>query len=85
MYILFNIGTNQLKQVLPVILGHESEESQEGPTKRVIAGVAIVGVPPSLHAHESFWALSINMAVENNQCGLRPCFHSPLVLHKNIV
>lgn len=51
---------NQLEKALPVVLGHESEEGEEGPAKRVKAGVAIVGVPPSLHAHVSFWALSIN-------------------------
>lgn len=51
---------NQLEKVLPVVLGHESEEGEEGPAKRVKAGVAIVGVPPSLHAQVSFWAISIN-------------------------
>lgn len=39
----------QLEEVLPIILCHEAEESQEGPAEGVIAGVAIVGVPPSLH------------------------------------
>lgn len=40
----------QLEKVLPVVLRHETEESQEGPAEGVVAGVAIVGVPPSLHA-----------------------------------
>lgn len=40
----------QLEKVLPVVLCHETEESQEGPAEGVVAGVAIVGVPPSLYA-----------------------------------
>lgn len=40
----------QLEEVLPVVLCHEAEESQEGPAESVIAGVAIVGVPPRLDA-----------------------------------
>lgn len=40
----------QLEEVLPIVLCHEAEESQEGPAEGVIAGVAVVGVPPSLHA-----------------------------------
>lgn len=40
----------QLEKVLPVVLRHEPEESQESPAEGVIAGVAIVGVPPSLYA-----------------------------------
>lgn len=40
----------QLKEVLPIVLCHEAEESQEGPAEGVIAGVAIIGVPPSLYA-----------------------------------
>lgn len=59
------IGTNerranQVEKVLPAVLGHESEEGEESPAKRVKAGVAIVGVPPSLHAQVSFGALSIS-------------------------
>lgn len=53
-------SANQLEKVLPVVLGHESEEGQEGPAKRVKTGVAKVGVPPGLHACVSLWALSIN-------------------------
>lgn len=51
---------NQLEKVLPVVLGHESEEGEESPAERVKAGVAIVGVPPSLHTQVSFWAHSTN-------------------------
>lgn len=40
----------QLEEVLPVILCHEAEESQKGPAEGVVAGVAIVGVAPGLHA-----------------------------------
>lgn len=40
----------QLEEILPVVLGHEAEESEEGPAEGVIAGVAIVGVPSSLDA-----------------------------------
>ena len=40
---------DQLKEVLPVVLGHEPEESEEGPAEGVEAGVAVVGVPPRLH------------------------------------
>lgn len=38
----------QLEEVLPVVLGHEAEESQKGPAERVVAGVAVVGVPSGL-------------------------------------
>lgn len=40
----------QLEEVLPIVLCHEAEESQEGPAEGVVAGVAIVGVPPGLDA-----------------------------------
>ena len=40
---------DQLKEVLPVVLGHEPEESEEGPAEGVKAGVAVVGVPPRLY------------------------------------
>lgn len=58
--LLYIVSTNQLEQVLPVVLRHESEEGQEGPAEGVVAGVAVVGVSPSLYARESFWALPIN-------------------------
>lgn len=51
---------NQLEKIFPVVLGHESEEGQEGPAKRIKAGVTKVGVPPSLHACVSFWALPVS-------------------------
>ena len=54
-------SANQLEDVFPVILRHESEEGEEGPAEGVEVGVAIVGVGSSLHARVSFWALSINM------------------------
>lgn len=47
----------QLKKVLPVILRHETEESQEGPAEGVVAGVAIVGVPSSLDAFVALGAV----------------------------
>jgi hypothetical protein len=40
----------QLEEVLPIVLGNEAEESQEGPAEGIVAGVAIVGVPSSLDA-----------------------------------
>lgn len=60
MYATDERSANQLEKVLPVVLGHESEEGQEGPAKRVKTGVAKVWVPPSLHAGVSFRALPIN-------------------------
>lgn len=47
----------QLEEVLPVVLCHEAEERQEGPAEGVIAGVAIVGVPPGFHALVTLGAL----------------------------
>ncbi len=74
-------SANQLEEVLPVVLGHESEKSQEGPAKRVKTGVAKVGVPPSLHACVSFWALSINK--EESAC--YNCFPSLLITLNTIL
>lgn len=61
----------QLEEVLPVVLGHEAEEGQEGPAEGVIAGVAIVGVPPGLHALVALRALPAKGAA-----GMRP-WHGP--------
>ena len=36
-------------EILPEVLGHESEEGEEGPAEAVEAGVAVVGVPARLH------------------------------------
>lgn len=36
---------------------HEAEERQEGPAEGIIAGVAIVGVPPSFNALVTLGAL----------------------------
>lgn len=47
----------QLEKVLPVILRHETEQSQEGPAEGVVAGVAIVGVPASLDAFVALGAV----------------------------
>lgn len=44
------VYTNQLKKILPVVLCHQTEESQEGPAKRVVVCVAIVGIVSSLKA-----------------------------------
>lgn len=52
-------SANQLEKVLPVVLGHESEEGKEGPAEGVKARVAIVGVPACLQACESIRTLSI--------------------------
>lgn len=41
-------------QVLPKVLGHEAEESQESPAKTVKAGVAIIWIATSLHACVAF-------------------------------
>lgn len=61
-------SANQLEKVLPIVLGHESEEGQEGPAKRVKTGVAKVGVPSSLHACVSLWALPINRETACYNC-----------------
>lgn len=53
--------TDQVEQVLPEVLGHESEQSQKCPTEGVIAGVAIVWVPPGLQT-----AVSIRTYSEQN-------------------
>ena len=47
----------QLEKVLPVVLRHQTEESQEGPAEGVKAGIAIVGVPPSLYAFVALGAV----------------------------
>lgn len=39
-----------LVKVFPVILGHQSKQRQEGPTKRVKAGVVVVWVPSHFDA-----------------------------------
>lgn len=41
-------STNQLEEIFPKVLSHESEESEKGPAKRIVAGVAIVWVLPGL-------------------------------------
>ena len=50
----------QLEEVLPIILCHEAEESQEGPAEGVLAGVAIVGVPPSLDTLVTLGAVPVD-------------------------
>lgn len=76
MYVTDERSANQLEKVLPVVLGHESEEGQEGPAKRVKTGVTEVGVPPSLHAGVSFWALPINKESASYNCS--PSIQIPL-------
>jgi len=44
----------QLVQVLPKVLRHEAEESQESPAKTVKAGVVIIWIATSLHACVAF-------------------------------
>lgn len=39
---------------------HEAEERQKGPAEGVIAGVAIVGVPPSFNARVALGAVPGN-------------------------
>lgn len=50
-------STYQLEEVLPEVLRHEAEQRQESPAEGVVAGVAVVGVPPCLHALVSLRAL----------------------------
>lgn len=45
-------------EIFPEVLSHETEESQESPSKAVKAGVAVVGVSASFHAGEAFWTSS---------------------------
>lgn len=45
-----------LVKVLPVVLRHQSEEREEGPTKGVETGVAIVGVRSHSLANVPLWA-----------------------------
>ena len=49
-----------MEEVLPIVLGHEAEESQEGPAEGVIAGVAVVGVPPGLDALITLRAMPVD-------------------------
>lgn len=73
-------SANQLEKVLPVVLGHKSEEGKEGPAKRVEAGVAKVRIPPSLHACVSFWALSINREGESaNNTGCHRLWYNTVI------
>lgn len=44
----------QLVQVLPIVLRHKAEQSQESPAKTVKAGVPIVWIATSLHACVAF-------------------------------
>ena len=44
-----------MEQVLPEVLGHESEQSQECPAKGVVAGVAVVRVPPGFQTDVAIW------------------------------
>lgn len=46
-----------MKQLLPIVLGHEAKKSQKGPTEGVKTGVAIVWIPPHFQALKSIWAL----------------------------
>ena len=48
--------SHQHVEVLPEVLCHEPEESQEGPAETVEAGVAVVWIPPSFHASVALWA-----------------------------
>ena len=47
---------NLLVEVLPVVLGHESEEREEGPAEGVEAGVAVIWIPTRFHTREALWA-----------------------------
>ncbi len=40
--------TDQLEEIFPEVLGHQSEQSQKSPTKCVVAGVTVVWISPSL-------------------------------------
>lgn len=47
-------------KILPEVLCHESEESEESPAEAVKAGVTVVGVPSSFHACKALWTTSKN-------------------------
>lgn len=46
---MLNVELYQHVKILPEVLCHEAEESQEGPAEAVKAGVAVVWIPPSFH------------------------------------
>ena len=56
-------GHYQLVEVLPVVLGHEAKEGQEGPAEVVEARVAIVWVLASFDAGVTLWAFPVHMAM----------------------
>ncbi len=47
--------TDQLEEVFPEVLSHQSEQRQERPTKRVVAGVAVVWVSACLQTDITLW------------------------------
>lgn len=42
-------------EIFPEVLGHESEEGEESPSKAVKACVTVVWVPSSFHTCEALW------------------------------
>lgn len=48
-------STDLLVEVLPVVLGHESEQREERPAEGVEAGVAVVWITTRLHTYKTLW------------------------------
>lgn len=46
-----------MKQLLPVVLGHETKKCQKSPAEGVKTGVVIVWIPPHFQALKSIGAL----------------------------
>ena len=57
-------------EILPEVLGHESEEGEESPSKAVKAGVTIVGVPSSFHTCKALWTSTERNAHKFEICHL---------------
>lgn len=47
--------TDLLVQVFPEVLGHESEQGEEGPAEGVEAGVAIVWITTRFDTYKTLW------------------------------
>lgn len=48
-----------MKEFLPVVLGHESEEGQKGPAEGIKTGVAIVWIPSDFQTIKPIWTLPV--------------------------
>lgn len=47
--------TNLLVEVFPVVLRHESEKGEEGPTEGVEACVSVVWITASFETYKALW------------------------------